>query len=207
MSLLADRLAAHLMSGAMFSALLSVLGSSDAAAWVPTKGLADVGAFLLHLASLSRQQRRKFQDALAFLQAEDTWHRELGLAVELLGRPNESCLWCRSKLIQLQKVEHLKEMLEAFGFRRPSGVKDDLANTLALLLPFCMAIRSYQNSERVSAAGAASAARAPAELGGGASEGLIEGGGRSQSIEDHSGGGIVSAGGRDCGSGAVWPWE
>ena len=32
------------------------------------------------------------------------------------------------------QVEHLKEQLEAFGFRKPSGRKEELAQKLVLLL-------------------------------------------------------------------------
>ena len=150
---LAYRLEAHLRSGSLDGGLLSVLGGT--AAGCPP-ALSDVGALLTHLAALPRQHRQRFQDALTSLRAGDAWHGDLEHTLALLSdRPNESCLWCRARLVELQTAEHLKEMLQAFGYARAAGRKDELANLLVLLLPFCVA------TQAVSRGAAAAAAAAP----------------------------------------------
>ena len=161
---LAHRLETHLRNGALDAALLSVLGGSGAAAAASAAhppALADVAALLTHLAALPRQHRQRFQDALTQLRAGQAWHRDLEHTLALLDRPNESCLWCRARLVELQTAEHLKEMLQAFGYPRATGRKDELANLLVLLLPFCVATRAASRPAATGSAAAAAAAAAP----------------------------------------------
>jgi hypothetical protein len=141
LSSIAEALRQQIESGDIYNMLLMVLGDQNAAGGSALPVGTDMRTFLDHIRALSKEDRRKFQGAFTFLHSSETWKPELKFVMESIDRPNETCIWCRQRLVEVHTLDTLKEQLDVFGFRKASGRKDEIAQKLVLLLPFCMALQ------------------------------------------------------------------